>query len=156
MVVKTWKTWNQEYLDDDLLLFGSRQTNMNLKDLHPEPGHTFQLWQLFLDNINPLLRVVHVPTMQRRVIDAVSNIKSMTPITEALMFSIYSIATMSLGADECQVMFGSAKQDLLTKYQVGCRQALVNCGFLRCNDRDCLTALFLYLVRFSDSYCCNH
>lgn len=32
------------------------------------------------------------------------------------------------------------------KYQFGCQQALSNCGFLRSSDRDCLTALYLYLV----------
>lgn len=38
------------------------------------------------------------------------------------------------------------------KYQFGCQQALLNCGVLQSSDRDCLTALYLYLVSMvSDS-----
>jgi hypothetical protein len=62
------------------------------------------------------------------------------------MFSIYCMSVSSLTDDDCQTMFGSSKADLSTRYQFGCQQALSNCGFLRSNDRDCLTALYLYLV----------
>ncbi|KAK8085438.1 hypothetical protein PG997_006709 [Apiospora hydei] len=68
------------------------------------------------------------------------------PNLEALMFSIYSMAILSLDDDECESMFGLPKKDLSTKYQFACHQALSNASFLRCNDRDCLTALFLYLL----------
>jgi hypothetical protein len=54
--------------------------------------------------------------------------------------------------DDCQVIFGSSQEDLLTRFQFGCRQALLNCGFLRSVDRDCLTALYLYLVSQSSGY----
>lgn len=65
---------------------------------------------------------------------------------EALMFSIYCTAVLSLQADECQTMFGSSQSDLLARYRFGCQQALLSSGFLRSADRDCLTALLLYLV----------
>ena len=62
------------------------------------------------------------------------------------MFSIYCMSILSLIVEDCQTMFGSSKEDLLMRYQFGCQQALLNCGFLRSSDRDCLTALYLYLV----------
>lgn len=43
--------------------------------------------------------------------------------------------------------FGSPKNRLLTGYQFACRQALLKSKVLRSDNRDCLTALFLYLVR---------
>ena len=64
------------------------------------------------------------------------------------MFSIYCISIFSLSSDECQVMFGFSKEDLLMRYQLGCKQALLNCSFLRSSDSECLTALYLYLVSF--------
>ena len=110
----------------------------------------FRLWQLYVDNINPLFRVVHIPTMQGRIIEAASDMKSINPGLEALMFSIYSSAVLSLSADDCLALFGSPKNDLVTKFQFACQQALLNCGFLRCSDRQCLTALYLYLVILSN------
>jgi hypothetical protein len=64
------------------------------------------------------------------------------------MFSIYCTALLSLTVDDCETMFGCPKQDLLSRYQFGCQQVLWKCGFLRTSDRDCLTALFLYLVGY--------
>lgn len=144
--------WDQLFEDNDHLLFGSRKTAVEIFTLHPEPVQIFRLWQLYLENIDPLLKVTHTPSLQGRIIEAASNLSKVTPTLEALMFSIYCISILSLTADDCQTMFASSKDDLLTRYQFGCQQALLNCGFLRCNDRDCLTALLLYLVSLSSCY----
>ncbi|CEJ56032.1 hypothetical protein PMG11_02258 [Penicillium brasilianum] len=143
--VMVGKTWDHLFDNDDHLLFGSRQAAFELSTLHPEPVHIFRLWQVYIENVNPLLRVTHTPTLQGRIIEAASNLTNVTPALEALMFSIYSMAVLSLGED-CQTLFGIPKDELLRKFQFGCQQALLKCGFLRSADRDCLTALYLYLV----------
>ena len=134
---------------NDHLLFGSRETAVDVSTLHPEQVQIFRLWQIYIDNVNPLLKVTHTPTLQARIIEAASNVASIKPTLAALMFSIYCISILSLGEDECLTMFGSPRERLLTRYQFGCQQALVSCGFLRSGDRDCLTALYLYLVSLS-------
>ena len=112
----------------------------------------FRLWQIYLDNVNPLLKVTHIPTLQGRFIEAAANVKNIPPNLEVLMFSIYCMAVHSLDAIDCQTTFGIPKDDLLTRYQSSCQQALFNAGFLRSNDRDCLTAFYLYLVSPSNIY----
>ena len=99
--------------------------------------------------MNPLLKVTHTPSLQGRIIEAASNVEDVEPALEALMFSIYCTSVLSLTVEDCQVILGSSKEDLSVRYQFGCQQALSKCGFLRTNDRDCLTALYLYLVSFS-------
>lgn len=145
--VMVGKTWDYLFENDDNILFGSRQATVELSTLHPEPVHIFRLWQIYLENVNPLLRVTHTPTLQGRIIEAAGNLANITPALEALMFSIYSMAVLSL-TEDCQAIFGMPKADLLKKFQFGCQQALLNCGFLRSADRDCLTALYLHLVSF--------
>lgn len=139
-------TWNQLFQDNDHLLFGSRDAAVDISTLHPEPVQLFRLWQLYLENVNPLLKVTHAPSLQGCIVEAASDIPNIQPALEALMFSIYCVSVLSLAADDCYFLFGSSKGDLLIRYQFGCQQALSNCGFLRTNDRDCLTALYLYLV----------
>ncbi|KAK6854137.1 hypothetical protein PG995_009230 [Apiospora arundinis] len=143
---------DQMYDNDDHLLFGSRSSHnaVDLSTLHPEPIQIFRLWQIYLDNVDPLLKVTHTPTLQGRIVEAASKLKGIDPDLEALMFSIYSMAIISLGKEECKTMFGMAKTDLTTKYQFACQQALSNASFLRCKNRDCLTALFLYLLAVRD------
>ncbi|KAI1630024.1 putative C6 transcription factor [Exophiala viscosa] len=140
------RVFDQLYQSNDHLLFGSRTSNVNLLTLHPSPSQIFRLWQIYLDNVNPLLKVTHTPTLQARIIDAAGNLSNIDPTLEALMFSIYCVSVPSLVEDECRTLFGSSRTDLLTSYQFGCQQALMNCGVLRSSEVDSLTALFLYLV----------
>ncbi|OCL13975.1 hypothetical protein AOQ84DRAFT_309716 [Glonium stellatum] len=140
------KAWIQLYQSNEHLLFGSRKAAVDLSTLHPEQVQIFRLWQIYLDNVNPLLKVTHTPTLQSRIIDAASNLANIKPTLSALMFSIYCVSVLSLAEDECRAMFASSREHLLTRYQFGCQQALLDCGFLRSADRECLTALYLYLI----------
>ena len=141
------KVWDQVYeTHDQGLLFGSPKTAVDISSLHPAPVQIFRLWQLYLENVDPLLKVTHIPSLQGRIIEAASSVFNITPTFEALMFSIYAMSVTTLDDDDCLAMFSTSRDDLLAQYQFGCQQALLNSSFLRTDDRDCLTALFLYLV----------
>jgi hypothetical protein len=143
------EAWNQWQQTNSHVLFGTYNAGVDVSALHPEQLHIFKLWQVYLDNVNPLLKVTHTPTLQARIIDAASNTAGTTPTLTALMFGIYCVAALSLDDSECRAMLGLPKDSLLQKYQFGCEQALFRCEFLRSRDRDCLTALYLYLVSLS-------
>ncbi len=74
---------------------------MDISALHPGPVEIFKLWQVYLDNVNPLLKVTHTPSIQGRIIEAASRITAINPVLEALMFSIYSTSILSLETEEC-------------------------------------------------------
>lgn len=140
------RAWEDQQFSNEHLLFGSRHPALDLPTLHPEQSHIFRLWQVYLDNVNPILKITHTPTLQSRIIEAVSNLAAVKPAMTALMFSIYSIALLTMTDEACLTMLGSAKADLLGRYRYLCQQALLKCDFLRTNDRDVLTALHLYLL----------
>ncbi|KAF4155505.1 hypothetical protein CNMCM6069_007913 [Aspergillus lentulus] len=137
-----------DQIGDDLL-FGQPQANVNVLALHPEQAQIFRLWQTYLENVNPLLKVTHTPTLQPRIVDAVSDLESIHPTLEALMFSIYCIAVMSLTDNECHRLLRSSKEDLLARYRLGCRQLLIKCRPWQFTNVDGLTAVYLYLVSVS-------
>ena len=141
------EAWAHASKSKDNFLFGSRKANVDLSTLHPQQAQIFRLWQIYLDNVDPLLKITHTPTLQTRIIDAASDVTSISPPLEALMFGIYCTSVLSLMEDECRTLFASPKDDLLQGYQFGCEQALLKCEVLRTDDRNCLTALYLYLVR---------
>ena len=143
--------WEHVYQNNNPLLFGARQAAIDLSTLHPEQVQIFRLWQIYLENVNPLLKVTHTPTLQGRIIDAAGNLASIQPSLAALMFSIYCVSLMSLAEDECSAIFASSKEELLAKYHFGCEQALSDCDFLRSDDRESLTAFHLYLVSLSSA-----
>lgn len=140
------KAWDEEIGNSDYLLFGWSRTGVAMYTLHPQPVQVFQLWQLYLDNVNPLLKVTHTPTLQAKIVEATGNILTINPELEALMFGVYSTAISSLSDVTCHCMFGSSKAHLLAQFRLGCQQALLQSRFLRYASRDCLTAFYLYLV----------
>ncbi len=144
------RVWDSLFEDDDHFLLGSRKSAVNLSTLHPDPSEIPRLWQVYLENVSPLLKVVHTPSLQARIIAAAGNTINISPNQEALMFSIYCMAVLSLDKESCEALFGTPKEDLVTRYQFGCQQALLNAGFLRTDDRDCLTSLLHYLVSLTE------
>lgn len=81
--------------DHLLFLFGATPPNAHAPAPHPQQVQIFQLWQIYLDNVNPLCKVTHTPTLQPRIIGAASNVTNTAPGLEALMFSIYCVAVLS-------------------------------------------------------------
>lgn len=119
---------------------------MTVTDLHPSPVHIFQLWQVYLNNVNPLLKVTHTPTLQGQLIEAAANPAKMPKPLEALLFSVYFVAIMSMTADEVMDMFKEEKQRLMSRYHRGTQQALINAGFMTSSEVVVLQAFFMYLV----------
>ncbi|KAG8623317.1 hypothetical protein KVT40_008293 [Elsinoe batatas] len=143
-VVKTY--WELYKDNDHLLLFGAQSSLADLSALHPSQGHIFKLWHVYLDNVDPLLKVTHTPTLQPRILEAATNLQALSPVMEALMFSIYCIAIESLNDEACVEQFTQHREDLISAYLFGAQQALLRSGILQTIDRECLVAFYLYLM----------
>ncbi|KAI4250241.1 MAG: hypothetical protein LQ352_005413 [Teloschistes flavicans] len=104
------KAWDQSSApNEDHLLFGPRSMRVDLSTLHPNPVHIFRLWQIYLDNVNPLFKVTHTPSLQGRIIEAASNVTNIVPTLEALIFSIYCTSTLSLEEEDSSAVFFLAR-----------------------------------------------
>lgn len=115
--------------------------------LHPSSIHIFQLWQVYINNINPLLRITHAPTAQGRVIEASAHLEGVSSGLKAFMFAVYLIALISFEDAEVQAMFGEAKMRVVSRFQLVAQQTLINAGLMRTSDITVLQAYILYLVR---------
>lgn len=59
------------------------------------------MWQVYQENVDPIVKVLHVPTVDKLVKETRKNLNSLTPANEALMFAIYFAAITSM--DEADV-----------------------------------------------------
>jgi hypothetical protein len=105
--------------------------NQSVTDQHPSAIQIFQLWQIYLNNVNPLLKLTHTPTLQVRIIEASANLDKVSQSLEALMFSIYLMAVTSISEDEVRATFNEERTQLLSKYFHAAQQALLNAGVMR-------------------------
>ncbi|KAJ6087236.1 hypothetical protein N7467_006150 [Penicillium canescens] len=141
--------------DDEVGLLSTSATRESLTGLHPNPLHIFKLWQAFLENVNPLTKIIHAPTVQQQILEAMSDLPKISRELEALMFSIYCIALVSLQAADVEKSFGESKMALLSKCRRGAQLAFKNASLLRTSSSMVLQAFMLYLLcmrSFSDPH----
>lgn len=119
----------------------------SLRSYHPNSPRIFQLWQIFLDNVHPLSKVLHSHSTQRQIIAANINLDGVSRGLEALMFVIYLSAVNSLKPSECESILGERKDILHKRYLSAAKQAFVNCECLKSCSFTVLQSLTLYLVR---------
>ncbi|KAK3898374.1 hypothetical protein C8A05DRAFT_19031 [Staphylotrichum tortipilum] len=117
-----------------------------LTSAHPPAVQIFDLWSLYVQNVDPLLKVTHTPTLQIDLIAAIGNLSKMSKPLEALLFAIYFAAITSLTEEEVQSRFGEDRAILLGRYHNATQQALINAGFMRSTELTVLQAFFLYLL----------
>ncbi|KAI1202162.1 fungal-specific transcription factor domain-containing protein [Nemania serpens] len=138
--------YDQMFSSTDGFPFAIGGQYQSVTDLHPSGVQIFQLWQTYINNVNPLLKLTHTPTLQVQIIEASTNLPKVSKSLEVLMFAIYLMAITSLNDDEVQQTFNDTKPNLLAKYQHGTQQALFNVGFMRMPDLTVLQAYLLYCI----------
>jgi hypothetical protein len=127
-------------------IFGYSSTMVSMRSLHPSPSQIFILWEVFKENVDPLVRVLHRPTAKNILINASSNTDSLSRSAEALLFSIYYGAVASLTPEQCQSLLGESKDSLSKRYRFATEQALARAGFLNSSSLMLLQAFVFFLI----------
>jgi hypothetical protein len=132
--------------DHNMAMLLSDGTDGNVEDFRPSAAQAFRLWQTFLERVNPLTKVIHVPSVQPKLVEATTDPNSIPKNVEALLFSIYVMAVVALSERECQLQLGCTKEEAFYRFSTGCRIALMRIGILKTYDLVVLQAMVLYLV----------
>jgi hypothetical protein len=88
-------------------LFGLNLTSpdIDLRKFHPLPSQIPFLLDVFDENVNYFIRIVHVPTMANVVRNwRNSGMTNLTPGNEALLFSIYFATISSMEEDDVSTL----------------------------------------------------
>ena len=123
---------------------------VSLSHQHPGPSCVIWLWKTYLENVNPIVKMLHIPTVQPLIFDAASDAtKQFRSNKEALLFSIYLIALSSVpqcDQVEAERIMGQPVNKLIDVYTGLAQQALVNARFLQTPNFITLQALTLFLI----------
>ncbi|KAF9777777.1 hypothetical protein IL306_004322 [Fusarium sp. DS 682] len=136
-------------------LFSHSQTSASLaeQDFNPLPSQIPFLLDIFDENINLIMHIVHMPSIRKMVRPSPRTAAKISLKNQALLFSIYYAAITSMEDDDVLANFGSTKTELNMKFRRGLEQALARADFL--NDPDIILVqalvIFLTLARRYDS-----
>ncbi|KAI0843642.1 hypothetical protein F5Y06DRAFT_8274 [Hypoxylon sp. FL0890] len=123
-----------------------------LHALHPEPRHIFRFWQIFVEQVHPITKIVHAPTLQQRILEASWNTPLAPKSLTAIMFAIYTVAVTPMSSADCQASFGETRDTLLMRYRGATVQALMAAEFLTTRELEVLQAFVLFLLADPESY----
>lgn len=134
------------------LLIDACPPNTNLTEKHPTGVQIFRLWQTFIDNVNPIVKFIHIPTMQQSVLEASADLGSVSKPMEALLFGIYSASVNSLTNAECESLLGEQKIRALARLHSASLRALQRVQFLKTESMLVLQAFILLLISARSYY----
>lgn len=125
---------------------GFNQYMTDTRSYYPSRWHAMQLWQAFVTNVDPIAKILHIPTTQATVYAAINSPHDLKEDLNALLFSIYFAAATSLDPAAAANLLGEDKSIALNKYKQGLEQSLAAANILDTPSIRSLQAMTIYLV----------
>ncbi|KAJ5429235.1 hypothetical protein N7491_006251 [Penicillium cf. griseofulvum] len=116
-----------------------------LQHLHPPLTQGVTLFAAFTENVAPLVRIFHMPTLTHVYWDAIASLDSLDKHTEALIFAIYYSSVVSLTPEQCLVILHETREAALERYRLAVQQALARGNLLNTQRMTMLQAAVLFL-----------
>ncbi|KAJ5605788.1 C6 transcription factor domain-containing protein [Penicillium lagena] len=112
------------------------------------PTHTqaMILWEIHLENVEPLCKILHIPSTHKMIQMASQQPAIVSKTDECLLFAIYHFAVFSVTEEECVEKLGQSRATLMQRYHFAARQALANASFLKTTEISVLQSLVLFLL----------
>ncbi|KAJ4419179.1 hypothetical protein N0V82_005086 [Gnomoniopsis sp. IMI 355080] len=133
-------------------LFGYRAIAHSLQPHYPSLQQAVHLFTAFSENVVPLLRIFHMPSLSTTYWDAIASPTALDKNVEALIFAIFYSATVSLPSDQCFTLLGLTYEDAVERYRFAAEQAIARADLLATQSVVLLqaTTLFINALRSHD------
>ncbi|KAL6796198.1 fungal-specific transcription factor domain-containing protein [Trichoderma sp. SZMC 28013] len=145
------------HIDEGGLFFEQEHTDKieNLSKLHATPQLLPKLKEIYADRVDPMMKILHLPTFWVAVTNALRHPDNMPKSLESLIFAFYLVTISSLKEDECQTLFGMSLSAMMSRYRVATRQALINARFVSTSNLMTLQAFSIFTVCVRNTYRCD-
>lgn len=127
-------------------------TTRSLLEFHPSTEDARILWQTHVRNVEPICKVLHIPTVASMVETVSSNPQCASKADECILFAAYHFAIISSTNEECLQNYGQPRDILRGRYAAALKQAFVNASFLKTTQLPVLQAFVLYLLSMRHSH----
>ncbi|KAL4902012.1 hypothetical protein BDW74DRAFT_187023 [Aspergillus multicolor] len=92
------------------------QAPIDMDVYRPPPQTVAVLWQIYLDVVDPVFKIFHVPSVQKLVTKAIRQREKLDLASECLLFVIYYAAIAALIPSACMSELGEERSPLLRRY----------------------------------------
>lgn len=131
---------------DAAFFFNYSSLANDLTSFHPAPEQIWALWCIYKEYNDPVIKMVHLPTMEKQVRAAMQNWGKSNKPMEAFLFAVYFAAVTAMTPEAVQTRFGETRDTLVRRYRFGAEQAFARANFLISEEILVLQAYITYLV----------
>ena len=131
--------------DRGAFLFGCTCKTQDMLDLHPLPSQIMFYWKIYVENVDPLVSVLHKPSVAILLNSVKDRLDTIDRGTEALLFSIYFAVVTSMTSEEVETELKQSRSTLLRRYKYGVEKALARADFLNTHELVILQAFIIFL-----------
>jgi hypothetical protein len=104
------------------------------------------LWAKYIENVDPIMKVLHVPTSQAAVEKAVANPQDVPKNQQCLLAAVKFAAVSSLSDEDCLAYLNTSRIQLLNFFRSEVHTTLKRSKYLVSHNFITLQALVIYLV----------
>ena len=112
----------------------------------PDAKYASRLWHVYVKNVDPLLKVLHLPTSKPRLEAALSSPEAASDSQAILLYAISYAAAMSLDLHEVEYLLETDKGTIMRKFKDGIEQYLTKLSLMVSPNLEYLQALIIYIV----------
>ncbi|KAL2826804.1 fungal-specific transcription factor domain-containing protein [Aspergillus cavernicola] len=136
----------------DGILFGFYSLAHSLRSFHPPPSKVPVLWQIYAENVKPLLPIIYGPAAQQLFAKATRTPDALDKNNETLVLAMYFAAIVSMPNEQCMARLGEARDTLVGRFRFAVEQALSKANLLNTQSLTLMQAavIFLNAVRRDD------
>lgn len=115
----------------------------------PEPAVALELLDVYLTYVEPIYKLLHVPTLRALMADGQPYMhrSADAPCNKALKAAVYFAAVNSYTEEECQTRFDKSRDQIILQYRRMVDVALLLADPLNTTEVATLQACALYVVR---------
>ncbi|KAL5335372.1 hypothetical protein BJX70DRAFT_327128 [Aspergillus crustosus] len=114
--------------------------------LHPSLALGRTYWQVFLERVDPLIKVVHRPSASRILRGGLDNPTALNEGQGALLQVIYLACVSAMDTEDVQSSLQMSKATAISTYRMAAEQALARSGLMTTNDWTTMQALVLFIA----------
>ncbi|KAF2858940.1 hypothetical protein K470DRAFT_265667 [Piedraia hortae CBS 480.64] len=119
---------------------------------HPSYGVAVKLWNIYKSHVEPIVRLIHVPTTEPMILQSAADPRRASRGTECLALAIYHFAAVAMTEAECMELVGQSRASFCSFRHDVLVAALHRASFLKTTEISVLQAFTMLLLSVKENY----
>ena len=124
----------------------------SLNGLYPQKWQAMKLWQVYLQNVEPQKKLLHIPTAQVMICEAIHDPERAPAEVKCLLFPIYFAAIATLSPSEVRPLLSRNKVTALDNFRLELELSLPTANVFGSPSIMVVQAPGIFLVRISSPH----